>query len=144
MRFRRAFASVTVAISLLAISDMGSAQTQSPVNVEVFGTSAMSFKNAGNAPIYYLDAVSQLEASLSVGLPPDPQKAQAIVQQRMQAMGPQLQQRAKNGAIGLARAMQISIDRAPAIVFSGRWVIYGLTDVDQARRIFAAKTARAR
>jgi len=144
MRFRRAFSFATVVITLLAIPSIGSAQTQSSIDVEVFGTSVMSFKNVGNAPIYYLDAVSQLEASLSAGLPPDPQKAQAIVQQRMQAMGPQLQQRAKNGAIGLARAMQIGIDRAPAIVFSGKWVIYGLTDVDQARRIFAAKTAQAR
>jgi integrating conjugative element protein (TIGR03757 family) len=134
---------VTVVIFPLVISTIAAAQTPPSTIIEVFGTSTMPFKNVRDASIYYLDTVSQLESSLSEGLPPDPKQAQAIVQKRMQAMGSQLQQRAKNGAMGLARAMQIGIDRAPAIVSSGKWVIYGLTDVDQARRIFAADTARA-
>jgi integrating conjugative element protein (TIGR03757 family) len=134
-----------VALALfLSAAHTASAQTSSASPVEVFGTSTMPFTNVGSAQVYYLDSISQLEAYLSSNLPADPKQAQAIAQQRMQVMGPQLQERAQNGATGLSRALQIGIDRAPAVVFSSKWVVYGLTDVDLARRIFAAKAAQRR
>ena len=39
---------------------------------------------------------------------------------------------AKNAAIGLAKAVQYGIDRYPAIVFDGRVVVYGVTDLVEA------------
>jgi integrating conjugative element protein (TIGR03757 family) len=39
-------------------------------------------------------------------------------------MGP-----AKNAAFGLAKAAQYGVDRYPAIVFDGRAVVYGVTDL---------------
>ena len=56
--------------------------------------------------------------------------------QRMAALGPQLRLRAGSGAAGLARAAQLGVSQVPAVVFDGRSVVYGVTDVDVARRIF--------
>ena len=38
----------------------------------------------------------------------------------------------KNAAIGLAKAVQYGIDRYPAVVFDGRVVVYGVTDLVEA------------
>ena len=38
----------------------------------------------------------------------------------------------QNAAVGLAKAMQYGIDRYPAIVFDGKAVVYGLTDLNSA------------
>lgn len=110
--------------------------------VEVFGLSTMPLTNLGDARVYYLDTVRLLEQSLSAGLPTDPVRAQAVAAQRMAALGPALRQRAEDGGTGLARAAQLGVNRAPAIVFDGQWVVYGLTDVAAARRVFAARVKR--
>lgn len=106
-------------------------------SVEVFTLSTLPVTNAQGASVYYLDAVSLLEQHLSLNLPTDPTQAQAMVTQRMASLGPQLDARARSGAAGLARAAQLGMQRAPAIVFDGKWAVYGVTDVDAARRIFS-------
>jgi len=93
--------------------------------------------------VYYLDAVVLLEQHLSAHLPTDPTQAQTLVAQRIAALGPQLEARARAGAEGLARAAQLGVQRAPAIVFDGKWAVYGITDVDAARRTFSARVPTA-
>lgn len=107
--------------------------------IEVFTLSALPVTSAGDAAVYRLDAVALLEQQLSADLPADPARAQAVVNQRMAVLGPQLEARAREGAAGLARAAQLGVQRAPAIVFDSRWAVYGLTDVEAARRIFLAR-----
>jgi len=105
--------------------------------VEVFTLSTLPLTNARDATVRYVDALALLEQHLSMSLPPDPARAQQLVAQRMTALGPDLQSRARAGATALARAAQLGVQRAPAIVFEGKWAVYGITDVDTARRVFA-------
>lgn len=107
--------------------------------VEVFTLSTLPLTNLGAATVHYVDAVALLEQHLSAGLPPDPVRAQQLVAQRIAALGPELNARVRSGAGGLARAAQLGVQRVPAVVFEGRWAVYGLTDVAAARRIFARR-----
>ena len=113
-------------------------------SVEVFTLSTLPVTGAQGATVYYLDAVVLLEQHLSAQLPTDPTQAQALVAQRIAALGPQLEARARAGAEGLARAAQLGVQRAPAIVFDGKWAVYGVIDVDAARRTFSARVPTAR
>jgi hypothetical protein len=36
------------------------------------------------------------------------------------------------------------VQRAPAIVFDGKWAVYGLTDVEAARRTFSSRVPTTR
>ena len=45
---------------------------------------------------------------------------------------------AKNAAFGLAKAVQYGVDRYPAIVFEGRAVVYGVTDLVEALNRYEA------
>lgn len=110
-----------------------------PPGVEVFSLSTVPLSHVGSATVYDLDAIALLEQALSAGLPNNGEQAQALVAQRLQALGPELRRRAEAGAAGLARAVQLGLDRAPAIVIDGRWVVYGITDVDAARQLVAAR-----
>ena len=112
--------------------------------VEVFTLSTLPLTNVRDAVVYYVDTISLLKQQLSTGLPPDPRRAQALATQRIASLGAQLQSQARAGANGLARAAQLGVQRAPAIVFEGRWVVYGLTDVDAARRVYSGLAARDR
>lgn len=112
--------------------------------VEVFTLSTLPLAHVGSATVYYVDGVALLEQHLSANLPADPARAQQLVAQRMAALGPQLEARTRSGAAGLARAAQLGVQRVPAIVFGGRWAVYGVTDVDTARRIAARRPPERR
>ncbi len=81
---------------------------------------------------YQLDQIQLVENALSNNLPVDPKRSKQIVMQRFQQLDAQTITAFQNTAVGLAKAMQYGIDRYPAIVFDGKAVIYGLTDVDAA------------
>lgn len=127
---------VVAAIGVLLALHGGRASAVEPA-VEVFTTSTLPVTNARDATVYYLDAIALLEQHLSLNLPPDPARAQQLVAQRIAALGPELESRTRSGAAGLARVAQLGLQRAPAIVFDGKWAVYGMTDVDAARRVFA-------
>lgn len=131
MVLRRVVAAIGVLLALYG----GHAGAGKP-SVEVFTTSTMPVTNAHNATVYYLDAIALLEQHLTLNLPPDAARAQQVVTQRMAALGPELESRTRSGFAGLARVAQLSLQRAPAIVFNGKWAVYGITDVDAARRVF--------
>ena len=86
--------------------------------------------------VYYLDAPNQLEESLSKDLPSDPRVALRVAQQRLQQFSHvQWQQQAETAFAGVMRALNLGIDRYPALIFDGGTpVIYGVTDVRQALR----------
>ena len=128
-----------LAACLIALAASASARE---VSMEVFTVSSYPIVNARGAPVHDLDSVARLELELSENLPGNPAQAHALVGQRMAALGPQLQQRAHQAAAGLARAAHLRVERVPAIVFDGQWVVYGVTDVDAARRIYAAHARR--
>ena len=125
----------TIAVYHAAMADSASPWSASP-RIEVFTLSTVPLNNVRGATVHVLDSVALLEQQLSANLPSDPQQARAMAAQRMAALGPQLRLRAGAGAASLARAAQLGINQVPAIVFDGRSVVYGVTDVDVARRIF--------
>ncbi len=82
--------------------------------------------------IYVLDGIQRFETQLSSNLPPDPKQSQQIALQRIQHLDERAMAAMQNTAVGLAKAMQYGIDRYPAIVFDGKVVVYGLTDLSAA------------
>jgi len=89
-------------------------------------------ESRGHYTRYDIDRISLLQQALSHGLPADPAQAKQRVLQRFQSMDATLDQPLENAGKGLAQAMAYGIDRIPAVVFDGRAVIYGVTDIDEA------------
>jgi integrating conjugative element protein (TIGR03757 family) len=138
MASQRAFAA---SIALAAASALGGTAAQAAgARVEAFSVGALPMVNARDASVHHVDALLRLEQQLSANLPSDPSRAHAVVAQRIAMLGPRLEHAVREGSAGLARCAQLGIQRVPAIVFDGRWVVYGVTDVDAARRIFSART----
>ena len=85
-----------------------------------------------NVTTYAVDGLERFESGLSEGLPQDPAAAKAEALRRVQQLDDTRMAPAKNTAIGLAKAVQYGVDRYPAIVFDGRAVVYGVTDLVEA------------
>lgn len=110
-----------------------------PLKVEVFTNAAIALANIGEATVYQLDGLQLLETELSQGLPADEGQAQRIAQERMQRMGPVLQQRVANAGRGLMLAREYGIERVPAVVINGKAVVYGMPDVAAAVAAYRSK-----
>ncbi|MCP5407909.1 MAG: TIGR03757 family integrating conjugative element protein [Chromatiaceae bacterium] len=94
--------------------------------------------------VYALDGIQQFETQLSSNLPTDPDQSKQIALQRIQQLDEQTMAAVQNAAVGLAKAMQYGIDRYPAIVFDGKAVVYGLTDLSSALDHYRTWRAGAR
>ena len=94
------------------------------------------FGKIGGATVYVIDGIHRLQAGLSRDLPGDSQAAREIVLRRFGQMETVQGLQLENAARGLARAMRYGIDRYPAVVFDGQAVVYGVPDIDAARRIW--------
>ncbi|HEQ1867040.1 TPA: TIGR03757 family integrating conjugative element protein, partial [Pseudomonas aeruginosa] len=62
----------------------------------------------------------------------DPQRAAAMVQQRLQQGGQLLQKRMLDAYQGVADAWSLGITTLPAVVVDQRYVVYGESDLDKA------------
>ena len=82
--------------------------------------------------VYALDGIQNIEAALSADLPPEPESAQHIALQRIQQLDEAARVQMQRGAMGLVKAVKYGLDRYPAIVFDGEFVIYGVTDIREA------------
>jgi integrating conjugative element protein (TIGR03757 family) len=109
--------------------------------VEVFTLSTIAMMNTHGATIYYVDGISQVENFLSAGLPKDPGAAESIVKDRWGRLGREGNQRLQHAGVGLGRSVQLGVNRAPAIVFDGKAIVYGVTDVAQALEIYRRSAA---
>lgn len=140
MSRRVSFFHALIAVTATLVLSSGAAEAASPParpRVEVFTNSAIYLTNTEGATVYLLDGLQQLEAQLSQGLPGDQAQATAIASARMKAIGPaKLQELAANAARGIVLAQQYGVDRAPAIVFDGRAVVYGMTDIAAATAFY--------
>ena len=79
--------------------------------------------------VHKLDAIRHTEDKLSEGLPADPDKAKRLVLMRLQQLGKTTHGELKHSASSLAKAVQYRVEKYPAIVIDGEFVIYGLTDL---------------
>lgn len=90
--------------------------------------------SANTITVYYIDRIDRLQQALSKDLPTDPEAAKQAALLRFQRMDRQLSGELENAANGLLKAMQYGIDRYPAIVFDGKAVVYGITDIRAATK----------
>lgn len=90
-----------------------------------------------------LDGPTRLEAELASGLPVDPVQAAALVQQRLNRGGADLQRRLGVAYQGVADARSLGITKIPSVVVDRRYVVYGELDVARAvARINAYRSTR--
>ena len=88
--------------------------------------------------VYQLDDLALAQDQLSGGLPSDPEEASRIAAQRLDAQ-PNLNVEMMRAGQGLTLAhLQYRLDRYPAIVIDGTTVIYGITDLAIAHRLYEA------
>lgn len=108
--------------------------------VEVFTTAGLdpsdlpSFSTAAGVEIrvYRIDAIRQLEADLSRNLPVDARAAEREVLRRLRFLDAARKNDIQTSAEALLRAQELGIDRYPAIVVDGKFVAYGITDLESA------------
>lgn len=102
--------------------------------IEVFTTAGQPVVNVSSGlAVIELDAPGRLDAKLSQDLPADPDVAAS--QMREHTSSPEWQETADRYAesyVGLARAWQLGVEKVPAVVIDGRYVIYGQPDVAEA------------
>jgi integrating conjugative element protein (TIGR03757 family) len=105
--------------------------------IEVFTDSRRQVVSGNdNTTVFVIDRINRLQQELSDDLPADSESAKKLVLKRYQRMDMQLSTELENAAKGLVQARQYGIDRYPAIVFDGQAVVYGLTDINAATRLY--------
>jgi integrating conjugative element protein (TIGR03757 family) len=137
--------SVTSVVALWLVYSAAAVAEVSPHRVEIFTDSdepatnwqeiSVSLKEA-DVRVYWLDGIHRLEAELSQHLPADAESAERAVLGRLQHLDKDCRDRVAESALALARAVELGIDRYPAIVIDGQWVLYGLTDLPAAVRLY--------
>ncbi|MCB1873870.1 MAG: TIGR03757 family integrating conjugative element protein [Gammaproteobacteria bacterium] len=111
--------------------------SEGPASIEVFaGSTFQEINSMKHATVYRLDRIDELQKALSQQLPGDPEKAKQLALRRFQRMDAQLSHQLENATKGLVQALQYGINRYPAIVFDGHAVIYGITDIETAARLY--------
>ncbi len=139
-------------VSLALLADTAFADPQilnPPPVIEVF-TSAkqpVSHADAKGAPhhnqglditVYEIEGIQSIERDLSLNLPAASKQAKQIVLHRIQRLDAQTRLSMHSVAMGLAKAMQYGVERYPAIVFDGKAVVYGITDLTVALEQYRA------
>lgn len=87
---------------------------------------------AAEARVIELDLPARLETELAAGLPSDPVRAAAVIQQRLREGGEELQHRIGRAYQGVAEAWGLGVVKIPAIVVDRRYVVYGDPEVSRA------------
>lgn len=134
LRLLVAFISAVVATAA-AIS-----QPVNPATIEVFTTGDQWRGDLNPVPadaqldirIHLIDGIQRLETDLSRELPADARLAEKKVLRRLQVLDDDRKNRVKASAEALSRAIELGVDRYPAIVFDGKFVVYGTTDLENA------------
>lgn len=87
--------------------------------------------------IFNLDRVDEFETELSEGLPPNEAEAREIFLGRVSAVGKRVMEKATIDAYqGVITAIRFGINRYPAVIFDGEYVVYGVSDMHQALVIY--------
>ncbi len=101
-------------------------------DVVVVTDSRHPVKTMGGERLIELDETPRIEAELSANLPADPERAAAIVRQRLKQGGTDLQRRIGTAYQGVTDAWSLGVTTIPAVVVDQRFVVYGEPDVARA------------
>ena len=115
-------------------------------DVVAFTLSSMPLRAAGGAEVHVLDARDGYAAAFGADLPDDPERALAEARRRMATRaGRAALARIAEAAAGNALAARLRIEKLPAVVVDGRYVVYGVRDVARAvERVEAWRAEAAR
>ena len=125
----------TLTALVLVVAGLGSASAEAG-RVEVFKLGGQKLSGVGDATVYEVDRLQAITERLSIGLPADARRAGEIARARFDAMPDAEQAELQHAARVVGQAAHYRIDKVPAIVFDGRAVVYGVTDVARARTIY--------
>ena len=101
-------------------------------DVVVVTDSRHPVKTMGGERLIEFDETPRIEAELSANLPADPERAAAIVRQRLKQGGTDLQRRLGTAYQGVTDAWSLGVTTIPAVVVDQRFVVYGEPDVARA------------
>ncbi|MEX2123893.1 MAG: TIGR03757 family integrating conjugative element protein [Woeseia sp.] len=137
--------SVSLVIALWLVYTAAAVTEVLPNRLEIFTTSDEPATNLQEVSaslketdirVYWLDGIHRFEVELSQRLPADAQSAERAVLERLQHLDKDRRDRVAESALALARAVELGIDRYPAIVIDGQWILYGLTDLSAAVTLY--------
>ncbi len=116
-------------IPIIGLALTGLASGAATAQTEVFTLAGLPVTNVpDHAAVFELDAPARLDKRLSDGLPADQAAAAKMVQQRLHGF-----KKAYGEAYrGLLRAWRLGVERVPAVVVDGEYVVYGEPDVQAA------------
>ena len=111
-----------------------------------FTLSSMPLRASVGAQVHVLDARDGYAEAFGADLPDDPERALAEARRRMSSpAGRAALARIAAAAAGNALAGRLRIERLPAVVVDGRYVVYGVRDVARAvERVEAWRAEAAR
>ena len=101
-------------------------------DVVVVTDSRHPVQTMGGERLIELGETPRIEAELSANLPADPERAAAIVRQRLKQGGTDLQRRIGTAYQGVTDAWSLDVTTIPAVVVDQRFVVYGEPDVARA------------
>ena len=101
-------------------------------DVVVVTDSRPPVKTMGGERLVEVGETPPIEAELSANLPADPERAAAIVRQRLKQGGTDLQRRIGTAYQGVTDAWSLGVTTIPAVVVDQRFVVYGEPDVARA------------
>jgi len=130
-RFAPGWRTLGVAVALPASLAVFSPATFA-ADVLVVTDSRHAVKTMGGERLIELDEAPRIEAELSADLPADPEQAAAVVRQRLNQGGTDLQRRIGTAYQGVADAWSLGVATIPAVVVDQRYVVYGEPDVARA------------
>ena len=115
-------------------------------DVVAFTLSSMPLRAAVGATVHVLDARDGQAEAFGAGLPGDPERALAEARRRLETpAGRAALARLASAAAGNALAGRLGIEKLPAVVVDGRYVVYGVRDVARAvERVEAWRREAAR
>ena len=123
------YVALSVIVAFGLITNLQANDAEGPVIEAFVGNIELGLREPENTTVYNIERIAHLQQALSKDLPSDPEKAKKLVLDRFQQIDTQLSHELENAANGLVQAMQYGIDRYPAIVFDGKAVVYGITDI---------------
>ena len=113
-------------------------------DVVAFTLSSMPLRATGGVEVHVLDARDGHAEAFGADLPDDPERALAEARRRLETpAGRATLARLAEAAAGNALAGRLGIEKLPAVVVDGRYVVYGVRDVARAVERVAAWRAEA-